>query len=120
MAKYKPGESGNLKGKPIGSKNRLPLPTKEFINEILMENRDAFRDSLQELRKKKPSDFCKYYLELVSFELPKMRAVELTGELNMIDRLTDEQAKVLSQDLTRIIIEKLYGNKLPKGMKDGS
>jgi hypothetical protein len=102
-------------GKKKGTKNKLPVMTKEFINEILIDNRDEFRDALKELRKKKPSDFCKYYLELVSYDLPKLKSIEI--ESDILSMMSEQQAKELYLKISKDVFFKLNADKIPDAEK---
>jgi hypothetical protein len=109
--KFKPGNPG----RPVGAVSKFTAKARSNIESILSGDLKQAKEDFKEL-----SAFQRWKVRLALYEyyFPKMRSVEFSGEVDMIDRLTDEQAKSVSQDITRKVIEKLYEDKLPEG-KDG-
>jgi hypothetical protein len=77
----KPNITNVAKGRPLGVQNKTTAKTKEIINNILDNNLATFNDDLSKL---KPYERCKILLELLSYNLPKLRSTELVNEPNNI------------------------------------
>jgi hypothetical protein len=91
--KFKPGESGNPKGRPRGSKNIVPRSSKEKISSFL----NTALDELPEIWKAlKPREKSQLLRDLIQFEVPKLQSVAVEGEMN-IKGMTNEQADLLAQ-----------------------
>lgn len=76
------GESGNPAGKPTGTKNRVNQEIRERINDFLDSNFETIESDLMELE---PKERVKFYLELLSFGLPKLKALDLTSENEKVE-----------------------------------
>jgi len=96
-------------GRPKGSKNRIKGTTREFFGLILKENRTLFNDKLQELADEKPAEFCKVYMDIAGYETPRLRAIEVSGELDTGENLHGHIA-------TKILLE-LYANRIPENVR---
>ena len=64
----------NVNGRPKGSLNRVSSDVKEIVTDILNDKSSDFIERLERLN---DSDFCKYYLQLMKFAVPTLKAVEL-------------------------------------------
>lgn len=112
MGKFQPGESGNKAGKPKGSKNKIQASAKQMIHDIIIGYHDRFEDGIQKL---KPYEFCRVYIELLSYELPKMRSVEV--DIESLNLLPENQARQLYSETAKQILLKVYGDRLPDEIK---
>lgn len=77
---FKPGQSGNPKGRPPGSKDRLK---DAFIADLCADWEKNGAAVIVTVRTEKPSD----YLKVVASVLPK----DLDVNVNRFDTMTDEQ-----------------------------
>ena len=84
MARYKKGESGNINGRPHGTKNKVNEAIRQKIVSFLENNFDLIESDLNSLQ---PKDRIKFYIDLLSFGLPKLKTIELT---NNPDELSHE------------------------------
>lgn len=75
----KKGMTNNLAGKPPGALNKLSRDMKLTIHEFLIENWD---EVLIEFHKLNGKDKLNFYKDLMQYDLPKMQAMALSGELN--------------------------------------
>lgn len=107
-------EKGNP-GKKKGTRNKLPRTVQVFINDILTGNYETFEDKMSELADKKPYEYCKIYLELLSYVVPKLRAVEISTDA--ISLLSESQAKQICQDVARQALYKIHGDKIPESLR---
>ena len=82
---YKPGQTGNPKGRPKGSKNKL---SEEFIADLLADWQEGGVAALKEARANKPTEYCKLVASLV----PK----EITVK-NDLSEFSDEQLAALGE-----------------------
>jgi hypothetical protein len=110
----KPFEEGNP-GKKPGTKNKLSALTREFIHDIITDNREAFTESLLQLKEKKPYEFCKIFMELVSYDTPKLRAIEV--EMDEVSLLTEEQRKSIYKNVAMQALFAIHGDKIPDSIK---
>ena len=77
---WKPGQSGNPKGRAKGSRFKL---TEEFLQALAEDFTDHGLSAIVEMRAKSPGD----YIRVVASLVPK----EATLNVNVYDELTDEQ-----------------------------
>ena len=78
---FKKGESGNPAGRPQGAKTKVNEEIRQRIVSFLGNNFDSIENDLQELE---PKDRIKFYIDLLSFGLPKLKQVELTNDPDAI------------------------------------
>lgn len=93
---YKPGQSGNPKGKPKGAKSKVTIVTRDSISNIINDYQVPFRDCLDRLAKDNPAGFVKNYIDLLSYILPRHRATDLSLEM---ESLSDTQLEYLLETL---------------------
>lgn len=83
----------NRAGRPQGTKNKVSQEIRERINDFLENNFDNIQTDIQQLE---PKDRIKYFIDLLSFGLPKLRNVEMDiqnmPELNLKE-LSKEEIK---------------------------
>ena len=65
---FKKGTSGNPKGRPVGSKNKLSNELLNSIHELVMDNMEQFREDLKELS---PKDRIQAMIQMTKIILPK-------------------------------------------------
>jgi hypothetical protein len=93
--KFKPGESGNPKGRPRGATNKLGRSSKEILSEFL----NTALDELPEIWKAlKPREKAQLLRDLIPFELPKMQSVAVSGEID-VKGMTEEQTDLIAQKI---------------------
>ena len=66
---FKPGQSGNPKGRPKGARSKLG---EAFLNELLADFQKHGPETIETVRKERPQD----YVKVIASILPK----EMTGE----------------------------------------
>ena len=82
---------GRVKGTP----NRVTSNTKEWVSDLLHDNRDRFKKALRCMQ---PSEYARTYINLLGFVLPKQQMISAEAmfaaeyrELEMLmDKLPDE------------------------------
>ena len=57
MARYKPGQSGNLAGRPEGSKNKVSMKLRENITSFLEDNFESVTKTWNSLSGKEKVNF---------------------------------------------------------------
>lgn len=62
---WKPGQSGNPKGREKGSRNKL---SEDFLTDTLAEWRKSGKAALAIMAQEKPSDFCKMVAQVIPKE----------------------------------------------------
>lgn len=76
--KYKPGQSGNPKGRPKGAKNKAPSNAKKVISELLENEAHELPDLLKELS---PRDRVQAFVALAKFVIPTLKATEVEANI---------------------------------------
>ena len=71
--KFKPGTSGNPKGRPKGAGNKGVQILRDKVKDLLEDNFDTIADDLKALE---PKDRVSAYIKLMDFALPKLKAIE--------------------------------------------
>ncbi len=85
MARQKNDGRGRLGGRKAGTPNKVTGTLKDFISEIIDENREQIRKDLKVLKAKDRLFVIERFMQ---YTLPKQQSIK--GEL-LIDKLTDEQ-----------------------------
>lgn len=85
MARQKKDGRGRLGGRKAGTPNKVTGTLKDFISEIIDENREQIRKDLKVLKAKDRLFVIERFMQ---YTLPKQQSIK--GEL-LIDKLTDEQ-----------------------------
>lgn len=79
MPAWKPGQSGNPKGRPKGSRNKL---SEAFLSDAMDAWTENGKAALKEMATDKPADFAKMIAGLV----PKEMDVDVSGGLTIVRR----------------------------------
>jgi dsRNA-specific ribonuclease len=77
--KFKPGRSGNPKGRPKGASNKEVKELRDRINQLLDDN---FEQVLQDFKALDPKDRVQSYIKMMEFSLPRLKSVEATALIN--------------------------------------
>ena len=85
----------NENGRPLGSKNKSTVLSKNTIASIVDDNVELFKEKLLQLNDK---DFVRAYMDLVKYVIPTMKAVEVNDVSedifpSWIDNYNEEQLK---------------------------
>ncbi len=77
--RFKKGQSGNYKGRPVGAIDKHKRKIKEIIGNVLDDNADRFKEEFERL---KGEEFLNFYIKLLEFGLPKLQrqAIEIEPE----------------------------------------
>ena len=77
MTKWKPGQSGNPKGRPKGSRDGI---NKAFIDDLTRDWREHGLDALQRAREERPAE----YVRMVAGLLPKEAKVSVETDSSQL------------------------------------
>ena len=77
--KFKKGVSGNVKGRPKGTRNRITCDMRAFVSNLLDDNREQIESDLAQL---KPYERLSIFEKLMSYSLPKLSSIDtnVTGK----------------------------------------
>jgi hypothetical protein len=93
MAKFKSGQSGNVKGRPVGAINKISVPIKTQLSDFLNEKIQELPEIWKKLNARDKAQFLK---DLLPFFIAKMQAISLEVEF---EKLSDEQLEILCNQL---------------------
>ena len=74
---FKQGESGNKTGRPKGVPNKATGSLREFINELVNENREQVKEDFKALE---PKDRIAMFEKLLRYSLPTLQSTTLQAE----------------------------------------
>lgn len=90
----------NRAGRPLGAKNKVSEKLRENITDFLESN---FKQVEKDFKNLSPSVRFKYYIELLSFAVPKLSSMQVQGEF---EKLTDEDLDKIINNLKKSANEK--------------
>ena len=93
VAPWKPGQSGNPKGRPKGSRNRL---AEQFVADVYQDWQEHGLSALRDARASKPAD----YLKVIASILPRDIKISL-------ETMTDKELSTRIDQLTESLGLKL-------------
>ncbi|MFR9543519.1 MAG: hypothetical protein SNH27_15900 [Rikenellaceae bacterium] len=89
------GKTGNPNGRPKGSPNKVTTEMKEWVKELIDNNREQLERDLKILD---PDERWRVIEKLMSYVMPKMQSVETKIDLN---NLTDDQLNAIVGEITK-------------------
>ena len=96
MARPKNDGKGRLGGRQKGTPNTIHNNLRERISVFLTDNWDEAVKAWKDIDE--PKDKLKLYIDLASFGVPKLQAVQLDATINKTDSIEDD-LRQLSEDL---------------------
>ncbi len=90
----KKGQTNNLKGRPKGKPNKITADLREWINDLLQDNRAQF---VRDLKKVEPEKRLLIFEKLLSFAVPKLQSVDTSL---YFEQLSDEELNRIVNDLS--------------------
>ena len=77
MAKFEKGQSGNIKGRPKGTRNKLTKELRILLKNIIAQELEEIPNHLSKLE---PKDRLDVVLKLMGFILPKVETISCTQD----------------------------------------
>jgi len=93
----KKGKTGNPKGRPRGTPNKVTTDLRAWIGEVLDSNRQQIVKDIGQLE---PQQRVAIFEKLLGYAVPKMQSIDAKIDLN---RLTDEQLDIIIAELLKQI-----------------
>jgi hypothetical protein len=90
---FKKGESGNKKGRPAGTPNRVTSELREMISDFLQGEFETVKNNFKNLQ---PKEQAKVYCDLLQYGLPRLSNVSSQFDF---ENLTDQQLDYLLDQL---------------------
>ena len=84
-------------GRKPGTPNKIGAAPREYVAELISENKERLREALKEIDN--PKDFCNIMLGLMQFVLPKMASIEYKDKdkpktlADELDEISGEQSR---------------------------
>jgi len=101
MSPFKKGESGNLLGRPTGSKNKVSEEIRSTIETFISSKMSEIQTLWDKLE---PKEQALFLAKILDFSIPKLKATESEVKLN-VDSIRQEI--VVTSEIAKKEVEKL-------------
>lgn len=99
-------------GRKKGQQNAVKKELRDLLREFSIENYNKFIYAMSNCE---PKDFCRYYIEVLKFNVPALQSIDLTAQ-ESLQRTIEDRLLALSE--RRIDIKKEVSNDTPSGLCD--
>jgi len=99
---FKPGQSGNLKGRKPGSQNKAGAEIKQWIESIIQANKTDFEQCLKMLE---PKDRVAAIEKLMSYVVAKPQNLDISMEYRHLEALLERTPEQYIEKITMKLIE---------------
>ncbi len=82
--KWKPGQSGNPEGRPMGRKNKNQNPTRQMIHDII-DTVYTTESLKKDLKRLEPKERVNIFLRLAEFVAPRLKSIEASIDQQDLD-----------------------------------
>jgi len=94
---FKPGQSGNPKGRRRGAKSSRTEDLRQKISRFVTQNFDQIQEDFESLP---PDKRLTYYVKILPYALPSLTAIDLTTQLKtQLEAMSEDQLKQLSEQI---------------------
>jgi hypothetical protein len=90
---FESGESGNKRGRPPGSQNKVSAELRQSISDFLVDNVDEVRETWKEL---KPQQKLMFWRDLLRYTVPVLQSTEIISDF---ERMSDGQLRQVIDEL---------------------
>lgn len=80
------GHTNNPNGRPKGSTNKISKEVRELISNVVEEQLNHMKESLEKVRKESPSRYIELMTRLLPYVTPKFSSIEVQEEKKDLEK----------------------------------
>lgn len=101
---FKKGESGNASGRPIGAKDKLNSDLRQWVKNLLDENKQVFENDLKNIDSEKRLNIL---TTLLKFAIPTLQSVSVETQIQTEYKELEKLLQSAPDEAIEIIINKI-------------